>query len=46
MYSCLVDDNSGHKNAKAGNKNFVVTIIHNEYKDAFAELEMFDTFSE
>ena len=46
MYSCLVDDNIEHKNAKAGNKNFVVTISHNEYKDVFAELEMFDTFSE
>ena len=33
IYSYLVDDKSEHKNAKGVNKNFVVTISHNEYKD-------------
>ena len=29
----LVNDNSEHKNAKGVNKNVIVTIGHNEYKD-------------
>ena len=33
MYLYLVNDNSAHKNAKGVNKNVVVTIGHNEYKD-------------
>ena len=33
MYSNLVDDNSEHKKAKGVNRNIVVTISHNEYKD-------------
>ena len=33
MYLYLVNDNSEHKNAKGVNKNVVVTIGHNEYKD-------------
>ena len=33
MCSHLVDDNSEHKKAKDGNRNFVATISHNEYKD-------------
>ena len=33
MYLYLVDDNSEHKKAKGINKNVVVTISHNKYKD-------------
>ena len=33
MYSYLVDDNIEHKKAKGVNKNVVVTISHNKYKD-------------
>ena len=33
MYSFLVDDNSKHEKAEIVNKNFVATIIHNEYKN-------------
>ena len=33
MYSYLADDNSEYKVAKGVNKNVVVTISHNEYKD-------------
>ena len=33
MYLYLVDDNRKHKKAKGVNKNVVVTISHNEYKD-------------
>ena len=33
MYSLLVDDSSEHKKVKDVNKNFVVTISHNQYKD-------------
>ena len=33
MYSFLVDKSSEHKKAKCVNKNVVVTISHNEYKD-------------
>ena len=33
MYSCLVDNNSKHKNAKSVNENVVATISHNEYKN-------------
>ena len=33
MYSFLVDDYSECRNAKDVNKNVVVTIGHNEYKD-------------
>ena len=33
MCSYLVNDNSEHQKAKGVNRNFVVTIIHNEYKD-------------
>ena len=33
MYSFLADDSSKHKKAKGVNRNVVVTISHNEYKD-------------
>ena len=33
MCSYLVDDDSEHKKAKGSNKDIVVTISHNEYKD-------------
>ena len=33
MYSFLVDDNNEHKKAKGVNRNVVVTISHNEYKN-------------
>ena len=33
IYSYLVDDNSEHKKAEGENRNIVVTISHNEYKD-------------
>ena len=33
MYLYLVDDNSEHKKVKGINKNIVVTISHNKYKD-------------
>ena len=33
MYSFLVDDNSEHKKAKRVNRNVLVAISHNEYKD-------------
>ena len=33
MHSVLVDDNSKHKKEKGMNRNVVVTITHNEYKD-------------
>ena len=33
MYSFLVDNNSGYKNAKSVNENVVATISYNEYKD-------------
>ena len=33
MYSYLVDDNNEYKKAKGENRNIVVTISHNEYKD-------------
>ena len=35
MCSYLVDDNSKHKKAKGINKNIVMSISHNEYKDVF-----------
>ena len=35
MCSYLVDDNSKHKKAKGINKNNVMSISHNEYKDVF-----------
>ena len=34
MYSYLVDNSSEHKKAKDVNRNVVVTINQNEYKDA------------
>ena len=34
-YLFLVDDNGEHKKAKGVNKNVVVAISHNEYKDVF-----------
>ena len=37
MCSYLVDDNSKHKKAKGINKNIVMSISHNEYKDVFFE---------
>ena len=33
MYSFLVGDSSEHKKAKGVNKNVIVTLSHNEYKD-------------
>ena len=33
MYSFLVDYTSEHKKAKDVNKNVILTISHNEYKD-------------
>ena len=33
MYSSVADDNSQHKKTKGIDKNAVVTISHNEYKD-------------
>ena len=33
MYSFLVDNSSGYKNAKSVNENVVATISYNEYKD-------------
>ena len=33
MYSFLVDDNSEHKKAKGVNRNVVVPLSHNEFKD-------------
>ena len=33
MYSYLVDDNNERKKAKDVNKDIVMTISHNEYKD-------------
>ena len=33
MYLYLVDDNSEHEKVKGVNKNVIVTISHNEYKD-------------
>ena len=33
MYSLLVDDSSEHRNAKGVNKDVVVTISYDEYKD-------------
>ena len=33
LYPYFVDDNSEHEKAKGVNKNVVVTISHNEYKD-------------
>ena len=33
IYSYLVNDNSEYKKAKGVNRNVVVTISHNEYKD-------------
>ena len=36
MNSFLVE-NSENKKEKGGNKNFVATISHNEYKDVFIE---------
>ena len=33
IYQYLRDDNSEHKKANRDNKNVVVTISHNEYKD-------------
>ena len=33
MYLYLVDDNSEHEKAKGVNKNVIVTISHNEYKN-------------
>ena len=33
MYSFLVDDSSEHKKTEGVNKNVVVTITHNEYKE-------------
>ena len=37
MYSHLVDDNSEHEKAKGINKNVVVTISHNAYKNVLLE---------
>ena len=33
MHSFWVDDNSEHKKAKVEDRNVLVTISHNEYKD-------------
>ena len=40
LYLFLVDNNE-HKKAKDGNKNFVATIGHNEYKDVLLKNEYF-----
>ena len=45
MYSFLVDNNE-HKKAKAGNKNIVATIRHNEYKDVLLNKKMYKTLNE
>ena len=37
MCSYLVDHNNKHKKAKGINKNIVMSISHNEYKDVFFE---------
>ena len=39
MYSCSVDDDSKHEKGKGGNRNVVVTIIHNKYKDVLLNKE-------
>ena len=43
MYSYLVDDNSEHKKANGVNKNVLVTISHNEYKDVLLNKNFWDT---
>ena len=41
MYSLLLDDNIEHKKAKGVNRNVVVTVRHNEYKNVLLNNKYF-----